>query len=250
MNSKFNYVLSSESLGRLTDGLRDVNMLNAYRSDGFEFAADDLYLHPSIPENLKVDLNTDSAGSETDAENARIIYNAFRILSASDASDIRLWVYLSHGPLFKYMKTRWPVADDNEKAAKRVAERWLFQNNSPVRALSRHGLSRLWWGAHLTYAPWELDEYFAELECSDQFMYTKVAFEYQDVCEGLWGRGMGRDSHILIGILECFRKNKGFHKDREKVRTFFKQLNLEGFHSLMGTVSLKVLMRRLESRLD
>lgn len=251
MNNKFNYVLSSESLGRIVSGLSDKNAIKVYCTGGFTFKADDLYIHPSIPENIKIELNTDAAGPETDAENAKVIYNALGDkLSSSDASDIRLWVYLSHGPLFKYMQARWPVSDEYEKAVKTVAGRWLFQAYSPVRGLSRHGLSRLWWGARLTRAPWETDEYFAGLKCPDLFRYTKVAFEYQDVFEGLWGRGMGRDRHILIGILEFIRQNKDLHKDREKMRAFFRRLNLEGFHSLLGTTSLKILMRRLEACLD
>ena len=113
MNNKFNYVLSSESLGRIVSGLSDKNALQLYRGDGFVFKAHDLYVHPSIPEDLKVELNADAAGSETDAENAKIFYEAFGDkLSGSDASDIRFWVYLSHGPLFKYMKARWSVPDD------------------------------------------------------------------------------------------------------------------------------------------
>lgn len=135
----------------------------------------------------------------------------------------------------------------NEDDAANVAlRRWLFHGDSRVRASSRNGLARLWWGAHLTRAPWELDDFFLPLKSKDPYAYTHLLFEYQDVYEGLMGRSLGRDRHILICTLELLRKDKKLQADRERVRAFLRRLNLECFHTLLGAASYPAAMKILE----
>src|SRR5579875_3321643 len=44
-----------------------------------------------------------------DLENTRIIYTALRHLTPLQASDARIWAYMSHVTHWEYMRKRWPV---------------------------------------------------------------------------------------------------------------------------------------------
>jgi hypothetical protein len=49
---------------------------------------------------------------KADAENAKKIYEAFKNLSIINATDRRLWAYLTHLKYYDYVKKRWKI---NEK---------------------------------------------------------------------------------------------------------------------------------------
>lgn len=93
--------------------------------------------------------------------------------------------------------------------------------------MRRHAIARLWWAAHLTYAPWESDpEFFGDLKNEDPYYYTRVLFSTQDIYQQVLERAMGRSNHILISVLDYLGKNKEFAKSREDIRTLMKELNL------------------------
>lgn len=246
MSKPMNFVVSDSCLEGLLSDAESGKSHGKYRKDGFKFSKEQLFVQPEVAAEASISLKANGKSSD-DSDNAARLYMALPTLSEAGASDVRFWVHMTHAPLYDYMRERWPVPSNTEDATGVILRRWMLHEDNRVRAISRNGLARLWWGAHLTRAPWERDPFFAPLKSKDPFAYTQLLFEAQDVFEGLFGRGIGRDRRILIGTLDLLRQDRKLQQDRERVRAFLRRLNLESFHTLLGTVSLKTLMNRLEA---
>src|SRR3989344_7307725 len=169
-----------------------------------------------------------------DLENAIALHGYYGDLDETQASDPRLWIYLSHAEFRKYALARWgldgsysDLKDDaaKKRAIKQLLEHWFISGND--RDLRRHAIARLWWAAHLTYAPWEKDsEFFSDLKNKDPYYYTRILLSMQDIYQQVLERAMGRSNRILISVLDYFGKNKKFAQSRENVRSLMKELNL------------------------
>lgn len=169
-----------------------------------------------------------------DLENAVALYEAFPDLNETQASDIRLWTYLTHVTFRDYVRTRWPIAGTCEQALedpkkKEAAIRYILEHwhaaGGNNRSLRRNAIARLWWAVHLTRSPWEKDSFFNDLkEGTDPYRFTRTLFSTQDVYQQVLERGLGRDNRILITVLEFIDEHEDIK--REHIRDFMKELNL------------------------
>lgn len=185
------------------------------------------------PEKLKLRFKGAGQSASNDLENAIAIYEAFPGLTEAQASDPRLWAYLTHVSLREYVMARWPIAGSSEHlkgdrnatniAIRSVLSHWFASGND--RTLRRNAIARLWWSVHLTRAPWEHDEMFVDLKSKDAYRFTRILLSSQDIYSQVLERGFGRDRKMLIAILEFLEA----HPDmtREQIRSFMKELNLE-----------------------
>lgn len=169
-----------------------------------------------------------------DVENAIKLYDYLEGMDKTQASDKRLWIYLSHVTFREYTTERWGIKTPRDELAVNkelqkktityLLEHWFINSND--RSMRRHSLARLWWAAYLTVAPWEQEpDYFASITDEDRFVYTKILFASQDIYQQVLERGLGRSNHILIAILEFLRRNPELQV-RESMRTMMKELNL------------------------
>lgn len=172
---------------------------------------------------------------EADIDNAIKLYDYLHNLDKTQASDKRLWIYLSHVTFREYTMQRWPLKATEEdlanniearrKAISYISERWFLSGNA--RSLRRHSIARLWWAAYLTVSPWEKDpEYFGRLENNDRFIYTRILFSNQDIVQQILERKLGWSDKLLIVLLEYLRQNPDFAQNRNAVRNLVKELNL------------------------
>ncbi|NTW23018.1 hypothetical protein HGA34_05805 [Candidatus Falkowbacteria bacterium] len=197
-----------------------------------------------------------------DLQNAIALHRYYKDIDETQASDPRLWMYLSHVEFRKYTIARWgldgayaDIEQDDEKKAKAI--RYLFEHWFAVgdsdRDLRRHALARLWWAAHLTYAPWEVDpEFFGDLKNEDPYFYTSVLLSTQDIYQQVLERSMGRSNRILISVLDFLSSNAEFAKSRSKVRGLMKELNLVyGTKKIIALdrTSLKLLIKRISDEI-
>ena len=170
----------------------------------------------------------------TDLENAIALHEFYKSIDETQASDSRLWAYLSHVEFRKYSLARWGLpgeyadlktADAKQRAINQLLEHWFVSGND--RDLRRHAIARLWWAAHLTYAPWERDpEFFGDAKNKDPYFFTRILFLTQDIYQQVLERSMGRSDRILISVLEYLGANKKFAESRENIRNLMKELNL------------------------
>ena len=178
------------------------------------------------PTGLAVpDVELKLGGAETDAENAILLYDALRgELNLRRASDLRLWAYLTHKVFYAYMVKRWAitlsdVTDENTRGASskqklygKINSRYFF-GASNGKAFVRQGISRLFWGAMLTY-----DE-----NNSDPYEMTKYIFEDQDRFVATTERTLARNKIFLIQALKVLKENGQIN--RQDTRAYFAEIN-------------------------
>lgn len=179
--------------------------------------------------------------SSSDIESAIKVYEYLPI-NATQASDVRLWTYMTHVVFYEYVVERWPIGDGDEK---RILDRWFLSGNA--RSLRRNAISRLWWSVHITVAPWEGDPWFASLEQVDRYAYTRAFLHIEDVTSALMERKLGWSRRILIAILEYMRTHDELAYKRTFYRNLLKEVNLTlGYRKIMA-LSFDELYAEIES---
>ncbi len=163
-----------------------------------------------------------------DFENSKIIYANMINLSDIQATDERIWTFLTHVDCWEYMQSRWPVENGS-----RISERYLV--SSGKRGLLRNGISRLWWGARLTYLPFD----------EDPFRLTKILFKNQNLFQHLMERGYTNNRTLLKMVLSSIEKidmsDETFFSQREISQKYPKYLNLLGGRIILDTLDQKYL---------
>jgi hypothetical protein len=133
---------------------------------------------------------------KNDAENSKRIYSALKDITPTQASDERLWAYLTHVTYWDYMKARWNVETRQEGNTKNfITERYFFASNRQ-RALVRNGIARLWWYGYVSYDdtrenPYELTE----------FLLSK-----QDLATSLMERQYSNNRDFIISTLSVLKQ--------------------------------------------
>jgi hypothetical protein len=158
-----------------------------------------------------------------DAENARRVFNWLRHLTPAVAMELRLWSHLTHYVFSDYMRARWPAVTETL-----VQRRYLFEGNS-FAALSRNGISRLWWAAYLTR-----DE-----KRGDPFQLTDILFLRQDIQVAVLERAMGKCRAIRVALLEFVRDNQGWLSEQSfgrRIQFIAKEVNLLGGVAVLDAV--------------
>lgn len=161
--------------------------------------------------------------SDDDAENAQRVYSWLRNITPSVAMELRLWAYLTHNVFSEYMYMRWPPKDANI-----VQRRYLFEGNS-FAALSRNGISRLWWAAYLTH-----DE-----KRANPFELTDVLFLRQDIQVAVLERAMGKCRRVRVALLEFIRDNQKQLSEEQfgrRIQILARELNLLGGVAVLDAV--------------
>lgn len=166
--------------------------------------------------------------SKHDAENAIRIYRWLGALDPVVAMEERLWACMAHWVFPQYMAARWPV-----DGAGTIRRRYLHEGQS-ASALSRHGIARLWWGAHLT-----MDE-----ARRDRFELTRVLYLRQDIQVSLLERSLGKCRRIRTALLDFLKDNHewlaGANFGR-RIQLLVRDLNVLGGVSLLDALPLPMI---------
>lgn len=164
--------------------------------------------------------------AETDYKSSILLYESLRNkISIAQAIDPRLWSYLCHEIFWDFMIQRWPPTKDRLDIESRY-----FLNGTDSRALSRNGIARLWWFAHLTYDP----------DRSDPYELTKVLLSDQNIQHGFLERSFGRNKTILHAVLDFIKMNSDYFFDeptKPKVDDLSKMINCWGGARLLDCLS-------------
>lgn len=262
MNKKqYQKIFKRSAVEQMRNDLRSGKSLKDYFEDSLRVKEKDL-LFSTIALQGKIPFlkapKKDPASADLD--NAIALHAYCRNIDETQASDPRLWAYLSHIEFRKYTLVRWGITgsykdlknEEKPKIINQIFDHWFVSGND--RDLRRHSLARLWWAAHLTYAPWERDpEFFGDLKKKDPYYFTRILLFTQDIYQQVLERAMGRSNRILISVLEYLDKNKKFAQSREKVRNLMKELNLIYGTKKIITLdkkSLSFLIEKIASELE
>lgn len=184
-------------------------------------------------------LNPDK-GPGRDMENAPRVYEYLGSLDRANASDRRLWTYLAFSTYRDYMESRWPLEEVTSWKG-RVQDRWLMGNATRGR-LVRHGISRLWWVASLTYDPKKT--YPLSRAAEDPFAYTREAFRNEDRLNAIFDREAGALPDLAKTVLEHAAQRGGRETDNH-IRALMKEVTLVyGYRdiSYLDSESLRLLV--------
>lgn len=193
---------------------------NVWLDDYFDEDNYSLELRDSF--KIKFNLLTDN-GYKDDFENVKIIYDNFKMLTPAQASDERLWSYLTHVPFWYYMIKRWSVRErenkDENKLKGFIKSRYFFGfGENTDRNLSRNGIARLWWYGHISYDESSLDRYHL----------TKVLLTQQDFGQHLLESAFTRNPDITKAILSIFKELDEEYVKRDYIRPITEYLNIIG----------------------
>lgn len=175
--------------------------------------------------------------ASTDFENAVLVFEYLRDLTRTQATDPRLWVTLAHTTFWRYVHARW--GESATEALRTAVLRHWFVPDGGKASLRTHAISRLWWAAYLTYAPWERDPDLAVFKTADRFHYTRVLLKQQQIYFDVIERDFGSDARIRTCILDAFDRYLPLVTYKDGLsRDSSKQLNLLVKHRQLASLEL------------
>lgn len=205
--------MKSEILNYLKDNIN----LDLYRSGDNSEILTVLGLDSITNENILIlpDPNNKSAG---DFENCKKLYEHYKYLPLSIASDESFWSYLTHTTFWDYMCQRWPLQATEGDETTFIKTRFFFDSKN--KTFYRNGLSRLWWYAYLTYDETKANPYH----------YTKMMLTNQEI------------ANLLIETTKLSRNKVALKATLEVITDF---LNLEDSEIIEKVKNKRVFIREL-----
>lgn len=210
-------IFKSNVLVKLVSDLKKNKIDNGYFGHGLKFDEDDVWEVPGFAAPETLSLNLPDGSRKYDYENAVQIFEAYKHLTWTQATDARFWTYLTHVTCWDFMKKRSPADRvEQSKRSEYILRHYCVIPVNTVRLLL-NDISLLWWGAHLTY-----DE-----KRKDPYELTKEAFSMLDYTRHLLPGIQGRNRPFAHAVLEYVSENKElFAKSKEaKVRLIMRKCN-------------------------
>lgn len=176
------------------------------------------------------ELNYDEDYKVSNRENVKLIYNALRHLTVTQATQERLWSGLAHLQFREYTFYRLKKELD-EHNDKRI-NTGIFFKNGAKRSLFVHILARLWWVGHMTYD--ELNEenpyWLTDFFCESDFSARCVVF---------FSSNFTSNHQVTRGILRALVKIKqnGVAIKRDHFVQANKYLNVAGAVMILDMLS-------------
>jgi len=189
-----------------------------YRSNEFVFDKKQTLMMPNI---LKSEGLAEKLNPENDFETAVLIFEAFKNLEPIQASDERMWTYLTHVDLYSYMIKRWnAVYKGTAKDTKDYLMEHYFLKSTAQGNLLRHAISGLWWSVYISIDETRINKYeLTEILFRNQTMRTRTLGAYN----------LSRHKEAMIGLLEFIKENwSSFSNFEKQHQRLTEHLNLIG----------------------
>ena len=194
-------ILNRATCSRMREKLNEAEQLRNYKStDIYTGIEEENLLNTTIEIQEEAPLlEVGSRVTSNDADNAIKIYNYLGRLTRTQAADTRLWTTLTHTTFWEYCRKRW----NDEVNINYVTDHWFERKGGGLGALRRNAISRLWWAAHLTIAPWETDNSLNMFKSSDRAKYTRTLLSQAQVFQDVLERSYGSNLHVRICLLDA-----------------------------------------------
>jgi len=185
--------------------------------------------------NIFISDDFDLDPEKSDLENSILLYEELK-LNETQASDPRFWTYLSHVTFWKYMRKRWAIENvrKNDNPIGRVIDRYLLINPR-LESLTRNGISRLWWYAHLT----------KDNSREDNYELTKILLTRAEIPVGLLERTIGINGNMRTAILEFLNENTDILSNEDLTRELLRAINLYGGTKLLPLLEIQEIKKVL-----
>ena len=207
-----------------------------YRKNGWELYVKDLFdfkniyvlENPQILVPNSIDLIMPEKGNNHDIDNCKIVYEALKGMDPIQATDYRIWTYLSHVPFWPYMRKRRPVEKQSEsEKGKYITTHWFIDGIS-AKNLFRNDIASFWWCGYLTYDKNRKNPYELTEELYSMLDYTRH-FE----------ANQGRNKEFVHAILEFVIENKPLFVSykEDKVRFLMRKSNYIAGYKILASLS-------------
>jgi len=187
------------------------------------------------PTGIFIDSEVKLDPDKSDLENSILLYESLKDLNEVQASDERLWTYLTHVHFWSYMQGRWPI-EDSKKQLGRIRERYFLRNLN-LESLTRNGLSRLWWYAHITI----------DGERKNKYELLEILLQRQDLVVGITERAIGSNKRIRTSLLEYLQENPSIATSEDLSRGLIKALNLYGGVKMLPFLEISEIKKLLST---
>lgn len=226
-------VFKSAFIDNILRRLEVGKVAGTYPSTDFKFDVEDTLLNKKMDLQDRFPELLTGGGDEdkNDFENAKKIFEYYKGMNPTQASDTRLWTYLAHTDCRKYLQKRWAIEGKTEEEQKTsILTHWFIPNLS-ARSLARHGVAWLWWGAYLTY----------DNNRENPYELTKEFFEMKDLVRTTLEETLGRNRNFLHAVLEFMIENERLFSNykQDKVRFLVRKANLLAGYKIFAALSKK-----------
>lgn len=223
--------LKENMLNNVTYYQKEENWIGPYLTETLD--TDNWFLESRISyQKANLILPNPGEGSKTDAENAKRIHHSLKNLTPSQATDQRIWTYLTHNVYQEYMAARWL-----QKVSKGSLERYFAGTN---RLLIRNGIARLWWYGYLTYDEMRVNPY--EL--------TEFALSNQDIVFSLFERNLANSRNWLVntlGIIKNLKDDYPSMTSSKNMNSLAKYFNFCGGVALLDSMAKEDIKKLIEN---
>ena len=196
---------------------------------------------PALAGQLKINATNPS---ETDVDNALVVYTALSCLTPHQAAIERMWVYLCHCDCPNYVANRWlnRTSDNSEDVVRKIRNHFFAIGN---RALIRdNAISRLWWLGKIAH----------DIDANDPRKFLKILLHRQDVRSALIERpSVSMNQRVLRAIYAVMADHWANGRalfERETFRSWMVALNRRGGVVLLDALREDALGRMLREEAD
>lgn len=171
-----------------------VNKLRTQEYDEEILLDNKFIIQPEKTKKLRVFNKIDDKSKDFDK--AIQLHEDLKINRLEEASDPRLWSYLSLVVYRDYICERW----DLKSKGMEVTKNRLFYVSTSTKTNSKHALARLWWSVEMTKG----------LDSKDEYKYTKQILSpgnSQVMFDLIERRYLFRNKTIIKAYLDFFRLN-------------------------------------------
>lgn len=194
-------------------------ILERYDYDPFEFFME-------VPDFELSMLDSRNIG-EIELENCKILYEHFKKISESQASDERLWAGLCNGVFYQYVRERWKYPTLKQKKpetdASAIISRFFFSGGGRA-GIFRNTLAKCWWAGQSTYDSMNSKHW----EMLDSIGPEDFATKVSDI---LYSNTFAANTDIMKGIckgLNFYRKQGIGLSVKDHIRPTMQYLNALG----------------------
>ena len=223
---------------RVTKG----SCVELYSKDLFEFKNIYVLENPQILVPNTIELVMPEAGNNHDCDNCKIVFEALKDMNPIQATDYRIWVYLTHTSFWPYMRKRRPVEKQPYNKRKEYIARHWFVDGISTKNILRNDISSFWWCGYLTY----------DKNRKDPYELTNELYSMLDYTRHLLPGKQGRNRRFVYAILEFVIENKHLFSSckEEKVRLLMKRSNYISGYRVLASLSKKEIKSIFESYVD
>jgi hypothetical protein len=221
-------LLKNSVVDRLKKDLSAEGGIDTYLNSGIQITDNDLLVNQKLLVSVPK-LYTPKDREDFEFQNAVLVYEAYKMMSPVEATDVRLWTYLTHVTFWDYMKVRRPIQNQpSDKRKEYILEHWFVDKINTAKLL-RNDISLLWWVTYLTY-----DEHR-----KDPYELTREVFTMLDYTRHLLPGTQGRNKKFVQALLEYVVENKPLFSSykESKVRFLMRQTNYIAGYRVLPTLS-------------